>query len=146
MHTFTSTVRWGQACLTLVAGSLLISCADHRETYTETSGGYVLAMRTDPEPPEVGKAAEITAVLHYQGRSGLADCPVKFREYMADVGGPPSDDYHTMRQALTSGIYRGQSGVFSDIGKWIIDFNVKCDDATFDLKFPIYVVKPTSGS
>jgi hypothetical protein len=126
----------------LVLGVLLLGCSDNRETWTKMKGDYVLAVRTDPQPPQIGKNAVITAVLHYRGHPALAACPVKFRQYMPGMTMDSDKKYYTMEQAITSGIYRAESGVFSMGGDWVLEFEVKCEDKSVTMDFPFKVAWP----
>ncbi len=122
------------ALLLAVAG-----CGEKHQTWTNSKDGYTLAVRTSPEPLEAGKNAEITAVLHYQNKPQLADCPIRFRQYPRGHKPTDKDKYHDMHQALTSGIYRGDSGVFTTPEVWIVDFDIKCRDEKVQMQFPFHV-------
>lgn len=130
------------APLLLWLAASLAGCTDNRATLTETKNGYVLAVRTDPEPPQVGKTAVVTAVLHYAGRPELADCPIRFRQFMPALKLDGDNQYHAMRKALTSGIYSGESGVFPRGGKWIIEFEITCHDEKTVMQFHFHLAFP----
>ena len=50
--------------------------------------------------------------------------------------------FYTMQQALTSGIYRAESGVFGMGGDWVLEFDVKCDEKSVTMDFPFKVAWP----
>lgn len=127
------------AWLSLLLALAVAGCADKRQTWTHSAKGYTLAVRTSPEPLQAGKNAEITAVLHYQNKPQLADCPIRFRQYPRGRQPTDKDKYHDMHQALTSGIYRGESGVFTTPEVWIVDFDIKCHDEKVNMQFPFHV-------
>lgn len=124
----------------LLSGLVLTACADKRQTWTKSKNGYVLAIRTNPEPMQVGETAEISAVLHRQQRP--VDCSIRFRQYMPGMAMAGDDEYHRMRQELSSGIYVGESGEFSMGGDWLIEFDIACDEDTLTISFPFHVPWP----
>lgn len=132
--------RWLKGTwLPLLLVLTMAGCADKHQTWTQSKNGYTLAVRTTPEPLEAGKNAEITAVLHYQNKPQLADCPIRFRQYPRKRQPAKDDKFHKMHQALTSGIYRGESGVFATPEVWIVDFHIKCQDEKVEMQFPFHV-------
>ena len=133
---------WSKVPVPLLLCLVLLGCADHRKTWTKMKGDYVLAVRTDPEPPQIGKPAVVTAVLHYRGHPALANCPVQFRQYMPGMTMDTDKKYYPMEQAITSGIYRAESGVFGMGGNWVLEFEVKCDEKTVTMDFPFKVAWP----
>ena len=131
------------ALAALAAVVVLCGCSpDNRLTWTKTKNGYVLAVRTSPEPPRLGETAVVTAVLHFSGHPNLASCPIQFRQYMPGRKMEGDDKVYAMRQALSSGIYRGESGKFVAPGDWVIEFDIACDKDKFTLTFPFHVKPP----
>lgn len=143
MDTRFNLYRWTYALAVLALGTAVAGCSpDNRVTWTKSKDGYVLAVRTAPEPPQLGKTAIVTAVLHFSGHPDLASCPIQFRQYMPGRKMAGDDKSHAMRQALSSGIYSGESGVFSVPGDWVIEFDITCNKDKFTLTFPFHVKPP----
>ena len=109
---------------------LLTACGAGQPGQTVRAGGVALTVKTDPAPLQVGRTAEISAVLE-----GAEGCLVSFRQYMPGMEMSSDQLFHTMTRQ-SPGEYHAISGQFSMGGDWQLEFQLHCDDEKHSLTFP----------
>lgn len=129
------------AALAMGLAVLVGGCGKGDEVTKQEIGGWTLAMSTQPHPPRVGEAAQVTLSVQSSG-SVREHCKVHFRQYMA---GHTMDGDTLQMEMLPSkerGTYVGKSREFSMGGDWSMEFTTTCGQATQTATFPLHLEWP----
>ena len=119
----------------------LAACGAKPPAKTVQADGYLLAVTTQPSPPEVGMTAELEARLSKDGKS-QEDCRLRFRQIMRDMGMDTDRLWHDMGVNGASGAYRGRSAEFGMGGDWNLEFQFTCGGVTHTASIPLHLEWP----
>lgn len=104
---------------------LFTACSDFQPAKTAEVGGFQLQVKTDPVLA-VGKSSDVTLAIRDSINQGVADCNVRFRQYMPGHQMKLDDTYVVMEDQAKVGNYVGHSGEFSMGGDWVLEFTFVC--------------------
>lgn len=88
-------------------------------------GRYTMTVATDPNPPQVGEDAELTARFQNPDE-GLNACHLAFRQYMPEHEMTSDTSWHSMEH-LGKGLFRGRGDEFNMGGDWELEFKLDCN-------------------
>jgi hypothetical protein len=92
---------------------------------TKMVDGYALALKTKPEPLQVGQTAELSLKVTRSDQAAQ-DCTASFRQYMPGMEMASDTIVVTMKDA-GGGVYAGTSPDYSMGGDWQIEVKFACD-------------------
>lgn len=102
---------------------LLVGCGKDTDQ-SIAIGRYAMTIATDPNPPQVGEDAEITARFQ-KPDDALNVCHLAFRQYMPEHEMTSDTTWHEMEH-LGKGIFRGRGDEFNMGGDWELEFKLDC--------------------
>jgi len=88
-------------------------------------GRYTMTVATDPNPPQVGEDAELTARFQNPDEA-LTACHLAFRQYMPEHEMTSDTSWHSMEH-LGKGLFRGRGDEFNMGGDWELEFKLDCN-------------------
>lgn len=126
----------------IAAGGLtLTACSDFQPAKTAEIGGFQLQVQNDPALA-VGKSSNVTLSIRDGINQAVADCNVRFRQFMPGHQMSLDDTYVVMEDEAKVGNYLGHSGEFSMGGDWVLEFSFVCGPDSHQQTFDYHLEWP----
>jgi len=123
-----------RAVSVMAAPMLFAACDADHNSQTRQAGDYFITITTDPEKPQVGGDAQLTAHI-VRDDEGVERCRAGFRQYMP-AHQMTTDHAKYVLQDLGQGSYRGRGSEFTMGGDWEVELQFNCGDGTKTVVFP----------
>jgi hypothetical protein len=119
----------------------LAGCSGWDSAPTQAVDGYEIAMKTKPDPLQVGQKGQIQVKLT-QGGKVPVECGVALRQHMPGME-MASDTEETILQPQDPGLYGGETPVdFSMGGDWQLEVKFTCGGAAHIAVFDYHLEWP----
>src|SRR3569832_1836803 len=103
-------------------------------------GRYTMTVATDPNPPQVGEDAELTARFQNPDEA-LTACHLAFRQYKPEHEMTSDTSWHSMEH-LGKGLFRGRGDEINMGGDWELEFKLDSNGAVQRVTVPYYLEWP----
>ncbi|MDR2877589.1 MAG: FixH family protein [Chromatiales bacterium] len=134
-------ISTSRCALALLAALTIAGCTDWSNAARATVGEYILLLKTDPAPAQVGRTATLSLGIHDARDRTVRACVASLRQFMPEHE-MSSDDTLVRMEETRSGVYSAKSAEFSMGGDWRIEVSFDCGSAPQQAHFDLHLDWP----